>query len=81
MARQDRLRRETLEYEAQLRQKTELERVKAETSGRILAERRNHDLRIEQVTLAPRPPSRGREGRPGDGSIPSPGPPSSLASS
>lgn len=52
MARQDRLRRETLEYEAQLRQKTELERVRAETEGRILAERRNHDLRIEQVVMS-----------------------------
>lgn len=48
-ARQEEIRRQTLEFEAQLRQKTELERVKAETEGRILAERRNHDLRLEQV--------------------------------
>lgn len=48
-AKQEQIRRATLEFEAQLRQKTELERVKAETEGRILAERRNHDLRLEQV--------------------------------
>lgn len=47
-AKQEQIRRATLEFEAQLRQKTELERVKAETEGRILAERRNHDLRLEQ---------------------------------
>lgn len=48
-ARQEKIRRETIELEAQLRQKTELERVKMETEGRILAERKNHDLRLEQV--------------------------------
>ncbi|CAN0355261.1 unnamed protein product, partial [Laminaria digitata] len=47
-ARQEQIRRETIELEAQLRQKTELERVKMETEGRILAERKNHDLRLQQ---------------------------------
>lgn len=47
-ARQEQVRRETIELEAQLRQKTELERVKMETEGRILAERKNHDLRLQQ---------------------------------
>lgn len=50
-AKQERIRRETIELEAQLRQKTELERVKMETEGRILAERKNHDLRLEQVRV------------------------------
>lgn len=48
-ARAEQLRRKTIEYEAELRQKTELETVKAETEGRILAERRNHDIRMEQL--------------------------------
>ncbi|CAM9332168.1 unnamed protein product, partial [Phaeothamnion confervicola] len=48
-AREDAIRRETLEYEASLRQQTELARVKAETEGRILAERENHDIRLEQT--------------------------------
>ncbi|CAM9439856.1 unnamed protein product [Ectocarpus fasciculatus] len=47
-AKQEQIRRETIELEAQLRQKTELERVRMETEGRILAERKNHDLRLEQ---------------------------------
>ncbi|CAM9645307.1 unnamed protein product [Ascophyllum nodosum] len=47
-ARQEQIRRETIEFEAQLRQKTELERVKMQTEGRILAERKNHDLRLQQ---------------------------------
>ena len=51
-ARQEQVRRETIELEAQLRQKTELERVKMETEGRILAERKNHDLRLQQVRCA-----------------------------
>lgn len=54
-AKQEKIRRETIELEAQLRQKTELERVKMETEGRILAERKNHDLRLEQVRILPRP--------------------------
>ncbi|CAN0372827.1 unnamed protein product, partial [Discosporangium mesarthrocarpum] len=47
--RQEAIRRHTLEYEAELRQRTELETVRAKTEGRILAERKNHDLRLEQV--------------------------------
>lgn len=64
-ARQEQIRRATLEFEAQLRQKTELERVKAETEGRILAERRNHDLRLEQVGRSAREWSRRLRGEGG----------------
>ena len=47
LRRQEEIRRKTLEYEAELRQQTEMARVKAETEGRILQERKNHDLAIE----------------------------------
>ncbi len=47
--REDAIRRQTLEYEAQLRQQTELARVEAETQAKILAERRNHDIRLEKL--------------------------------
>lgn len=49
MQRQEALTRETLEYEAKLRQQTELTRVRAETDGRILAERENRDLRLAMI--------------------------------
>lgn len=49
LAKQEAIKRKTLEYEAELRQQTELARVKAETEGRIKQERQNHDLRIAQV--------------------------------
>uniref|UniRef100_A0A7S2BQU8 AAA+ ATPase domain-containing protein n=1 Tax=Octactis speculum TaxID=3111310 RepID=A0A7S2BQU8_9STRA len=45
----DALQRQTLEYEAQLRQKTELARVRAETDGRIHSERVNRDLRLKMM--------------------------------
>jgi ATPase family AAA domain-containing protein 3A/B len=48
-AREEQIRRDTLEYEAQLRQQTELARVAAETQGNILAQRKNHDIRMEQL--------------------------------
>jgi ATPase family AAA domain-containing protein 3A/B len=48
-AREEQIRRDTLEYEAQLRQQTELARVAAETKGNILAQRKNHDIRMEQL--------------------------------
>lgn len=51
LAKQEAIKRKTLEYEAELRQQTELARVKAETEGRIKQERQNHDLRIAQVRL------------------------------
>lgn len=47
LKRQEDIRRKTLEYEAELRQQTEMARVKAETEGRILQERKNHDLALE----------------------------------
>merc|ERR1719468_870552 len=45
---QEGMRRKTLEYEAELREKTEMARVSAETEGRIKQERMNHDLHLEQ---------------------------------
>lgn len=51
LARQEAIRKKTLEYEAELRQQTEMARVKAETEGRILQERKNHDLTIENKRL------------------------------
>lgn len=47
LRRQEEIRRKTLEYEAELRQQTEMARVKAETEGRIFQERKNHDLTLE----------------------------------
>jgi ATPase family AAA domain-containing protein 3A/B len=47
LQRQEQIRRKTLEYEAELRQQTEMARVKAETEGRIMQERKNHDLTLE----------------------------------
>jgi ATPase family AAA domain-containing protein 3A/B len=51
LRRQEEIRRKTLEHEAALRQQTELARVKAETEGRIIQERSNHDLIIEKKKL------------------------------
>lgn len=45
------LRRQTLEYEAELRQKTELAKAKAEADGRIREERVNHDLKTEKLRI------------------------------
>lgn len=49
LTKQEAIKRKTLEYEAELRQQTELARVKAETEGRIKQERQNHDLRVAQA--------------------------------
>jgi len=43
-SRQEAIRRRTVEYEAELRQKTELNTVKAQTAGNIDQERKNHNL-------------------------------------
>lgn len=51
LQRQEAIRRRTLEYEAELRQQTEMARVKAETEGRIKQERSNHDLTIENKRI------------------------------
>lgn len=48
LMRQEAIRKKTLEYEAELRQQTEMARVKAETDGRILQERKNFDLTLEK---------------------------------
>lgn len=47
LKRQQEIKRQTLLYESELRQQTELTRVKAETEGRIMAERKNHDLLVD----------------------------------
>eukprot|EP00596_Hydrurales_sp_CCMP1899_P010126 CAMPEP_0119035308 /NCGR_PEP_ID=MMETSP1177-20130426/2241_1 /TAXON_ID=2985 /ORGANISM="Ochromonas sp, Strain CCMP1899" /LENGTH=565 /DNA_ID=CAMNT_0006993359 /DNA_START=86 /DNA_END=1780 /DNA_ORIENTATION=+ len=51
LKRQEEIRRKTLEYEAELRQQTEMSRVKAETEGRIIQERKNHDLHRDMKNL------------------------------
>lgn len=47
LKRQGEIRRKTLEYEAELRQQTEMARVRAETEGQIMKERKNHDLVVD----------------------------------
>lgn len=54
LMRQEEIRRKTLEHEAQLRQQTEMARIKAETEGRITQERSNHDLIVEKKKLEAR---------------------------
>mmetsp|Transcript_11263 Transcript_11263/g.22671 ORF Transcript_11263/g.22671 Transcript_11263/m.22671 type:complete len:626 (-) Transcript_11263:41-1918(-) len=54
VARQEALRRKTLEYEAELRQGTEVAKVKAEAEGRIWQERKNHDIHMEDARLQAR---------------------------
>lgn len=49
VARQEALKRKTLEYEAQLRQKTEMSKVSAEVEGKIKQERLNHDLHLDEA--------------------------------
>lgn len=51
IARQEASRRKTLEYEAELRQKTELAKVAAEVEGKIKQERLNHDLHLEEARV------------------------------
>ncbi|CAM9896881.1 unnamed protein product, partial [Chrysoparadoxa australica] len=46
------MKRKTLELEADLRKKTELARVDAETAGKIKQERENHDLRLEEAKVS-----------------------------
>jgi ATPase family AAA domain-containing protein 3A/B len=45
------MRAKTLEHEAELRQRTELARVAAETDGRIKQERENRDVMLEKARL------------------------------
>eukprot|EP00636_Phaeomonas_parva_P017240 CAMPEP_0118853126 /NCGR_PEP_ID=MMETSP1163-20130328/1834_1 /TAXON_ID=124430 /ORGANISM="Phaeomonas parva, Strain CCMP2877" /LENGTH=575 /DNA_ID=CAMNT_0006785623 /DNA_START=182 /DNA_END=1909 /DNA_ORIENTATION=- len=49
LRKQEAIRRKTLEYEAELRQQTEMARVKAETEGRIEQERKNFDLHMQEL--------------------------------
>ncbi|CAK4114777.1 unnamed protein product [Aphanomyces euteiches] len=51
LARQEASRRKTLEYEAELRTKTEMAKVAAEVEGRIKQERLNHDLHLEEARV------------------------------
>jgi len=49
--RQEELRRKTLKYEAELREKTELARAKAEAEAKAKADRENHDLSLERMRV------------------------------
>ena len=49
--RQEAMRRKTAEHEAELRTRTELAKAKAEAEGRIMQERKNHDLTLQKVRL------------------------------
>eukprot|EP00172_Hildenbrandia_rubra_P001820 Plantae.Rhodophyta-Hildenbrandia_rubra.ctg24295.p1 GENE.Plantae.Rhodophyta-Hildenbrandia_rubra.ctg24295~~Plantae.Rhodophyta-Hildenbrandia_rubra.ctg24295.p1 ORF type:complete len:590 (+),score=121.94 Plantae.Rhodophyta-Hildenbrandia_rubra.ctg24295:694-2463(+) len=51
VARQEALRRKTIEYESALRQQADAARAKAEAEGRTEQERRNHDLAMETRRL------------------------------
>jgi ATPase family AAA domain-containing protein 3A/B len=51
LLRQEEIRRRTLDHESELREKAELAKIKAEYLGRILQERENHDLIIENKKL------------------------------
>jgi ATPase family AAA domain-containing protein 3A/B len=51
LRRQEQMRRQNIEYEAELRQKTELAKVKAETDGRIAQERQNKDIHLEAAKI------------------------------
>ena len=51
VAKQEAIRRKNIEYEAELRQKTEKARVELETRGKIQAERENHDLRMKETVI------------------------------
>ena len=49
--RREELRRKTAEYEAKLREKTELARAKAEAEAKAQADRANHDLSLERMRV------------------------------
>lgn len=49
--RMEELKKKTLEYESELRTQTEMAKVKAETEGRIMQERKNHDLLRDKIKL------------------------------
>ena len=49
LERQEELRRRTLRYEAELREKTELKRAEAEATARARAERETHDLSLARM--------------------------------
>jgi len=51
LQRQENIRRKTIEHEAELRRQTEMAKIKAETEGKILQERSNHDLNLEKKRL------------------------------
>lgn len=51
VARQEAIRRKTVEYETALRQQADAAKAKAEAEGRIEQERRNHDLIMQQKRL------------------------------
>ena len=51
MAKQEAMRRSTLEHEMELRAKADTKRIEAETTARAKVERENQDLYLEQIRL------------------------------
>jgi ATPase family AAA domain-containing protein 3A/B len=49
--RQEKIRRETAAYEADLKSKADIAKAKAEADGRIKQERANHDLALEKLKI------------------------------
>lgn len=51
MAKQEALRRATIEHEMELRHKNEMKRVEAELRAKAKVDRENQDLTLEQIRL------------------------------
>ncbi|ESO07619.1 hypothetical protein HELRODRAFT_185441 [Helobdella robusta] len=51
VAKQEAMRRKTVEHEMELRQQTEMKRVEAEMRAKALAERENKDIHLEQIRV------------------------------
>lgn len=51
MAKQEALRRATIEHEMELREKNKLKTIEAEARARAKAERENRDISLEQIRL------------------------------
>jgi ATPase family AAA domain-containing protein 3A/B len=51
VAKQEAMRRSTLEHEMELRAKNDMKRIEAEMKGRAILERENRDIHLEQIKL------------------------------
>ena len=51
VAKQEQMRRQTLEQEMEMRAKADMKRIEAETAARAKVERENQDLYLEQIRL------------------------------